>query len=192
MSGAWVFVCGPSGAGKDSVIAWASQSLGQRTDVVFARRMITRPRQDGSDHDPVSGDDFSFLRDHAGLAWHWQAHGFGYGIPMRYAHQVAWGRVVVVNGSREHAQGLAPAAGIHRVLVTAPAQQLAVRLAQRGRDEREAVGRRLVRGARLSGWEADLIIQNERALATAGAALQGYLEALAHAVGRGGKHAGAA
>jgi len=49
MSGKWVFVCGPSGAGKDSVLAWASDHLAGRRDIVFARRMVTRPMQPGSD-----------------------------------------------------------------------------------------------------------------------------------------------
>lgn len=48
MTGAWVFVCGPSGAGKDSVLAWAREALAGRSDIVFARRLITRPAQSGS------------------------------------------------------------------------------------------------------------------------------------------------
>jgi ribose 1,5-bisphosphokinase len=181
MSGAWVFVCGPSGAGKDSVIAWALQALGPRSDIVFARRMITRPAQAGSDHEPIGDADFAFLRESAALAWHWQAHGFCYGVPERYARQVAWGRVVVVNGSREHAQTLAADPSIRRVLLTAPAAQLAARLHHRGRDEPEALARRLARNAEPAWLQADLLIQNDDAIATAGAALQRYLETLSPA-----------
>ena len=39
MSGAWIFVCGPSGFGKDNVIDAAQQTLGDRRDIVFARRL---------------------------------------------------------------------------------------------------------------------------------------------------------
>lgn len=191
MSAAWVFVCGPSGAGKDSVIAWAQQALGPRSDIVFARRMITRPAQAGSDHEPVADADFHFLRDSAALAWHWQAHGFCYGVPMRYTHQVAWGRVVVVNGSREHARSLAADPRIRVVLVTAPPAQLAARLHSRGRDEPAAVARRLARNAGLAEPEADLVIWNDGAMATAGAALQRYLETIADTVSRSERHAAA-
>ena len=76
MSGTWIFVCGPSGAGKDSVIASARQTLGARADIVFARRMITRGTKAGSDHEAVDEAEFSFLRECRGLAWHWEAHGF--------------------------------------------------------------------------------------------------------------------
>jgi ribose 1,5-bisphosphokinase len=177
--GVWVFVCGPSGAGKDSVIAWARQALGARSDIVFARRMITRATQPGSDHEPVREAEFGFLRACNAMAWHWEAHGFGYGVPARYAHQVNWGRVVVVNGSREHADSLPPDPRIRRVLVTAPPSQLAERLHGRGREEPEAVERRLARNSRFAGHGSDLVIENDGELATAGAALQHYLETLA-------------
>lgn len=177
MSGAWVFVCGPSGAGKDSVLAWAREALAGRSDIVFARRLITRPAQPGSDHDPVDPDEHALLRASAALAWHWQAHGFGYAVPMRYARQVAWGRIVVVNGSREHAQAIVPGPPLRRVLITAPPAQLAGRLRRRGRDEPAAIAARLARNAR-AALDADLVIHNDAAIAVAGARLQCFLETL--------------
>lgn len=179
LTGCWVFVCGPSGAGKDSVIALARQALAKRDDVVFARRMITRPAQQESDHEPVTAAQFERLRDGGGLAWHWQAHGFDYAVPIRYARQVDWGRVVVVNGSREHVQGLSADPQVHCVLVTAPPQQLATRLQQRGRDDAAAVSDRMARSDRLEAVAADLVIHNDGAPDTAGAALRRHLEALA-------------
>ena len=80
MSGAWIFVCGPSGAGKDSVIAWTQLHLASCKNIVFARRMVTRPAQPGSDHDPITEHNFSGLLEGGHLRWHWRAHGFGYGI----------------------------------------------------------------------------------------------------------------
>jgi ribose 1,5-bisphosphokinase PhnN len=35
--GAWAFVCGPSGAGKDSVIAWARERLADRREIACSR-----------------------------------------------------------------------------------------------------------------------------------------------------------
>jgi ribose 1,5-bisphosphokinase len=178
----WVFVVGPSGAGKDSVIERTRRTLGQRSDIVFARRVVTRPAQTGSDHEAMSEFDFHRLRGHGGLAWHWEAHGFGYGVPLRYAHQVAWGRVVVVNGSREHVAGLAPAANIQRVLIGAPGAEVASRLLDRGREPPDAIAARLARNARLARPEADLVIDNANgSLNAAAGVLRRYLEALAQA-----------
>lgn len=177
--GCWVFVCGPSGAGKDSVIALARQALHTRSDIVFARRIVTRPAQPGSDHEPATGPEFQVLQRGGGLAWHWAAHGFDYGVPMRYAHQVAWGRIVVVNGSREHAQQLSLHPLVHCVAVSAPFDQLAARLQQRGRDEPVAVAERLARSERLGPIDADFEICNDGLPEAAGAALRRHLEALA-------------
>jgi ribose 1,5-bisphosphokinase len=179
MSGCWVFVCGPSGVGKDSVIALARRALGGRGDIVFAQRLITRPAQNGSDHEPATEAQFQRLRDGAGLAWHWNAHGFSYGVPMRYAHQVGWGRIVVVNASREHAATVGHDPLIHTVLVTAPREKLLARLQSRGREQPEAVAQRLLRGERLPLLKADLVIDNGGRPEAAAAVLQRHLELLA-------------
>jgi ribose 1,5-bisphosphokinase len=177
--GAWVFVCGPSGAGKDSVIAWARERLGAHRDIVFARRLITRPPQAGSDHESVSPPEFERLAQAGGIAWHWQAHGFRYGIPMRYAPHVAGGGVVVVNGSREHAMALPRAAHIRRVSISAPPDILAMRLRERGRESPQALAERRRRNSMLSGFASDLHIVNDGELAEAGGRLQDWLERLA-------------
>lgn len=177
MSGAWVFVCGPSGAGKDSVIASAREMLSSRQDIVFARRMVTRPAQQGSDHDPMEEADFLAVLQAGGLSWHWRAHGFYYGISRHYADEVEAGRNVVVNGSREHVNSLAPSAGLRVVQVTAGQDQLAERLARRGRDASHAVGERLARNTRFTGMQADCVIVNDAELAVAGRRLADYLVA---------------
>ena len=97
---------------------------------------------------------------------------------MRYAHQVAWGRIVVVNGSREHAAQLTSDPLVHRVLVQAPPDQVAARLRQRGRDVSADVERRLARNLELAPFHADLEIHNDGPPEVAGAALRRYLEAL--------------
>ena len=175
MSGAWVFVCGPSGAGKDSVIALAQQILGERQDIVFARRMVTRPAQAGSDHDPVTQSQLHALLQACSLCWHWQAHGFCYAIAARYAADVQAGRRVVVNGSRAHVQALPPSPEVRRVEVTASPDLLAARLARRGRDTASAVADRLARGACFGGLAADCVIVNDTELAVAARRLVDYL-----------------
>ena len=175
MSGNWIFVCGPSGAGKDSVIASAQQRLAQRKDILFARRVVTRPVQPGSDHDALTEQDFLGLLEGGGLRWHWQAHGFYYGIEERYAADVQAGSRVVVNGSRAHFLGLAPSPTIRMVQITTQPQELAIRLAQRGRDSPSAVSARLHRNALFADIKADYEIVNDASLAIAGQCLADYL-----------------
>lgn len=175
MSGAWVFVCGPSGSGKDSVIEFARQALGNRQDIVFARRMVTRAAQPGSDHDPVKDLAFAELRQLGGLCWHWQAHGFAYGIARHYAGAVQAGSLVVVNGSRAHVNSLPRSAQVRVVQISVDPDRLAARLAQRGRDTASAVAERLARNAYFTGMQADRVIANNGELAIAGGQLVDYL-----------------
>lgn len=177
MSGLWVFVCGPSGAGKDSVLGWAATQLAARPDIVFARRMVTRAALPGSDHDPVTPQQFAHLIGSGGLVWCWEAHGFHYGIEARYAELIAAGKTVVVNGSRAHVDGLDGEQKVRVVHIVADAQQLASRLEQRGRDAPHEVTRRLARNALFSDLRADRTILNQSALADAGHQLVDYLVA---------------
>jgi ribose 1,5-bisphosphokinase len=175
VKGCWVMVCGPSGAGKDSVLAWAEAALEQHPVVRFARRLVTRAAHPGSEHEEISRSAFQSLREGGGLAWHWQAHGFDYGVRKSYADDVAAGRVVVVNGSREHLLGLAQREDVRRMLVTAPPALLRARLDARGREGPEAVTQRLARNAALAPPGAEVVIRNDAALEVAGAALRDYL-----------------
>lgn len=175
MSGLWVFVCGASGVGKDSVIDWAATNIGAQSDVVFSRRMVTRTPRAGSDHDLVDLETFEQLRASGGLAWYWAAHGFHYGVPVSYAADVAAGRTVVINGSREHVAGLAPSAAIKVVKIEASPEKLAARLVSRGRDAPLEVALRLTRNEGLDLVNADETIANDGALPLAGSALVRYL-----------------
>lgn len=178
MSGHWVFVCGPSGAGKDSVMAWARDQLAGDPGVVFSQRFVTRSAAAGADHQGLEELQFEQLKRRGALAWNWEAHGFQYGIAGRYAQQVAWGRVVVVNGSRAHVAALADRTGLHVVEIAAHPEAIAVRLARRGRDAPEAVVQRLERNARLARVQGARVISNDGALAVAGQQLVDYLAGL--------------
>lgn len=175
MTGGWVFVCGASGSGKDSVMACAQKLLGHRQDIVFARRMVTRPVHPGSDHDAVTDAAFAELLRSKQLAWHWQAHGFSYGIARHYGEAVAAGCVVVVNGSRAHAASLPASCARQVVQITVDPARLAARLVQRGRDSADAVAGRLARNRQFEDMQADKVIVNDGALEHAGRALADYL-----------------
>lgn len=175
MKGTWVFICGSSGAGKDSVIGAAREILQAHTGIIFSRRMVTRPVQPGSDHDPVSETDFQNLVHTAQLSWHWSAHGYGYGIAGHYAAEVQAGRVVVVNGSRAHVNQLAPSPAVRVVQITADAARLATRLESRGRDAAGAIAERLTRNALFTEMQAQCVIVNNGPVEAAGRLLADYL-----------------
>lgn len=156
-------------------MAWAEQHVSTSENIVFSRRVVTRPAHAGSDHDPVTDTEFARLQASGGLSWHWQAHGFHYGIAAHYAAAVEAGRIVVVNGSRVHVSGMDRPANLHVVEITATAIQLAARLSKRGREDAEAVAHRLARNAANDAVHADMQIVNEGALAAAGSQLADYL-----------------
>ena len=179
MNGLWVFVCGPSGAGKDSVMNWAATEMADHPTIVFARRMVTRQSHPGSDHDEVTAEQFARLKRDGGLAWCWEAHGFCYGIDTHYAEQVTAGQMVVVNGSRDHAGALEVADHIRVVQVVANAEHLASRLEQRGREAPHEVSQRMARNSLFSTLRVDHTIVNQGTLEGAGRQLVDYLAACA-------------
>jgi ribose 1,5-bisphosphokinase len=148
MQGALIYVMGPSGAGKDSVMGRARALLPADAPVVFAHRYITRPAETGGEnHVALSAAEFAMRRTLGLFAFHWQAHGNDYGIGREvYAWRNA-GLTVVVSGSREHFQKVG---GLdddtHPVLITASPERLAERLAARGREDAAAAAERIGRG----------------------------------------------
>ncbi len=147
--GAFVAVVGPSGAGKDTLLKLVQDRLGTRADVHFPRRMITREADRAlEDHDTISSAEFDRLRADGGCALSWRAHGLGYGVPGSADEAIRAGAVVLCNVSRSVIPvALKKYARTHVVLVTAPVSVLAERLANRGRESRDDVARRLKRAA---------------------------------------------
>lgn len=177
MKGCWVFVCGASGAGKDSVMRWAEVYLADKQDIVFSRRMVTRPSTPGSDHHEVTVDEFENHSARGGLAWQWNAHGFNYGIDAKYAAQVAAGQIVVVNGSREHVNQLEHNEQIKVVQIEVSPVALKVRLINRARESIEKISERLARNEHFTALSVHHRIVNDGELAAAGKAFADYLEA---------------
>jgi ribose 1,5-bisphosphokinase len=137
--------------------------------------MVTRPSHEGSEHDQVSPEQFAHLASTKQLAWQWQAHGFNYGINARYTSEVMAGKIVVVNGSREHCMALKGRPTVKVVLITTDAQTLIERLAQRGRETPQEMNQRLARNAKFTQWHADFTLFNQGELAQAGMAFTDYL-----------------
>lgn len=142
-----VLVVGPSGAGKDTLMSALRERLKDRRDVHFARRAITRACDpDAEDHETLTRDEFDRLVADGETALSWEAHGLGYVIPKAYDACIADGETVIANGSRRVLQRAADKYETAIVLlITAPVGILADRLAQRGRESRADIEKRLQR-----------------------------------------------
>jgi phosphonate metabolism protein PhnN/1,5-bisphosphokinase (PRPP-forming) len=144
-----ILVVGPSGAGKDALMDGARHRLAEGGRFHFARRVVTRPAvSGGEDHSSVTPQQFAIIEQAGGFLLAWAAHGLAYGIPSVIEGLRRDGVAVVANVSR----GVVDAARrdlmpVGVVLVTAPPELLAARLARRGRESAADVQGRLHRPA---------------------------------------------
>ena len=146
-----VLVVGPSGAGKDTLIAAASQTLGESGRFRFVRRVVTRPAADDDEpHEPVTEDEFTRRAGAGAFALEWRAHGLRYGIPASIAADLATGCIVICNISRAVVADAAQRFPVHVIEITAPPAVLAQRLAARAREDAADIARRLSRGIALA------------------------------------------
>ena len=171
--GTLFLVVGPSGAGKDSLIAAAAEKLSADASYYFPKREITRPSDaGGEDHIEVSAEDFHATRESGAYALSWEAHGLCYGVSASIYHVLATGMTVIVNVSRtvlDAARGAYP--NLRIIFVTAPHDILAQRIAGRGRESAEDVAERLARsGIAQPGGSDVIIIKNDGSLDQAVAA----------------------
>jgi ribose 1,5-bisphosphokinase len=151
MPGKLIYVMGPSGAGKDSLIDAARPAL-HMAGVQVARRIITRSAESvGEQAESLSPVEFAERARQGGFALYWHANGLSYGISRGIDAALELGQHVLVNGSRaylptarERYPGLIP------VWVTVESAVLRERLLRRGRESLEDIERRLARNVGLS------------------------------------------
>ena len=147
MTGTLVLIAGPSGAGKDTLLRLAQERLADDPRFAFVRRVITRPKEaGGEDHEPASPAEFAASAAAGAFALSWDAHGLRYGVPRAIQEDLAAGRLVIVNVSRAV---IGEAARLYprccAIIVTAPMEVLAARLASRGREPASEHQARLAR-----------------------------------------------
>jgi len=179
--GTLVLVVGPSGVGKDTLIAGAKDALRGDPNFVFVRRIVTRKADvEAEDHDTMDLESFTQAEAAGRFALSWHAHGLSYALPVSAATDVALGRIVVANGSR-HVIGEAMKrfARCEVVLVTAEIGLRAQRLAARGRETQAEIAARLAReGPALPEGIAPTIVDNSGTLANGIAAFVMALKGL--------------
>jgi ribose 1,5-bisphosphokinase len=170
-----VLVVGPSGAGKDTLIAEARRAC-CAGEVHFPRRVVTREASAFEDNQTVTPAEFEAARARGDFALAWQAHGLSYALTREIDADLAAGRTVVANVSRQVVaqarQRYGDTADVTVVLVTAPVEVLAERLAQRHRASDGPLAERLERHVTIT---PDVTITNVGPVAARGAELLAVL-----------------
>ena len=169
MSAKIIFVVGPSGVGKDSLLNWLRghvRGLPLPPALYFARRTVTRSSGNSNeDHEAVTVDEFSALQQAGAFALNWQAHGLHYGV--RHAEIQGRGGWVMVNGSRAYVdQARALFEGLTVLHVSAPEAAVRARLTARQRETPAEVEARIQRSqsASVPLASGDLCVVNAGAL----------------------------
>ena len=162
-----IYLMGPSGAGKDSVLDAARARLMAKR-VRIARRVITRSVEAvGEDAVGVTQPAFELMHAQGEFALAWRANGLAYGIPSYIDGWMAEGWHVLVNGSREYlVQARARYPDLLPVLLSVTPQVLRERLVRRGREAPDEIERRLVRNPQLQLTELEgvLVVDNSTSL----------------------------
>ena len=180
-SGSVVLIVGPSGSGKDTVLRLARAQLVGDPQVLFAPRDVTRPTGTAEEN-AVDVAAFDAMETAGLYALSWRAHGLAYGVRAEIDADVAAGRTVVLNASRT-VVGAARAryASVSVVLIDAPADVRAARLASRGREADADVQARLARTPQsFTVGDADVVIDNTGDPAAAAATLAGAILRTGH------------
>jgi ribose 1,5-bisphosphokinase len=151
MAGRLIYLIGPSGSGKDSLLDAARTRLDER-GCRIVRRVITRSAEAvGEAALGVSAQQFAEMEAQGAFALSWHANGLAYGIPREIDDWLAAGQDVLVNGSRGHL----PATRLRYpnvlvLLLTVDQAVLRQRLLARGRESVAEIEARLARNARFN------------------------------------------
>ncbi|ETF03209.1 ribose 1,5-bisphosphate phosphokinase [Advenella kashmirensis W13003] len=149
MPGQLVYIMGPSGSGKDSLL----QQVAQRADtrLHLMKRCITRSAEsEGEDAFSLSPAEFDAMEARGEFAMSWRANGLAYGIPATLDALLGQGHTVLVNGSRAYCeQAVQRYPSLLVVLVQVQPQLLMQRLLLRGRESPEEIAQRLSRNTTL-------------------------------------------
>ncbi len=155
-----IYIMGPSGSGKDSLMAEARLRLPAEAPIVFAHRYITRPSDAGGEnHVALSRAEFQLRLSRGLFSLSWESHGFAYGIGREIDIWLEGGLSVVMNGSRAAlSRSLVAYPEMLPVLVDVSEQILRERLSARGREDTVEIQARLAR-ARMAVTETPALVR---------------------------------
>jgi ribose 1,5-bisphosphokinase len=161
-----VWLMGPSGSGKDSLLSAIRQQ--DRHQLLVAHRYITRPYDAGCEnHISLSDREFAQRRQQGLFALSWQAHHQSYAVGVELDLWLESGFDVVVNGSRQHLNQARDRYGDALVPICLHVSQdiLRQRLEARGRETAQQIEQRLQRAA-FSAPDLDncLVLNNDGSL----------------------------
>ena len=177
-----IYVMGPSGAGKDSLLDWLKNKLPPQSPIHFAKRTIDRPLQAlGEQHESVDAASFARLRAEKAFAMHWLANGRQYGVRHSELEPLQQRQWLLVNGSRAYLpEALRQFDGLSVFHITASADILRARLLARQRETPEVVEARVQRAVAFTVPPSCRCVSvlNDTSLDDAGAVLMKALASL--------------
>ncbi|WP_272698724.1 phosphonate metabolism protein/1,5-bisphosphokinase (PRPP-forming) PhnN [Desulfovibrio sp. Fe33] len=168
-----IYVIGPSGCGKDSIMLYARKHC-PGSEAAFAHRYITRPADAGGEnHVALLPDEYRARLDLGLFALSWDSHGNRYGVGIEIDAWMESGLNVVVNGSRAYLpEAVRRYPDLVPVLVSVESDILRQRLILRGRESAAEIEGRLERAGNYSVSHPALRrIDNSGELSDAGRAL---------------------
>lgn len=181
--GRLIYLMGPSGSGKDSLLE-AARPVFDTLRCKVMRRVITRSAESvGEEAVSVTVEEFNALEGQGAFAMSWRANGLAYGIPIIMDEWLAMGWSVVVNGSRGYLpEAFDRYAGLIAVVLSVDAEALKERLLRRNRENLQQIESRLARNSQYEGLlgvlapdQVILRLDNSGSLATTVAGLNELL-----------------
>ena len=152
-----IWLMGPSGSGKDSLLSALRQR--EHPQLLVAHRYITRAANAGSEnHIALSEQEFFTRAGQNLLALSWHANGYYYGIGIEIDLWLHAGFDVLVNGSRAHLpQARARYASALPVCLQVSPDVLRSRLQSRGRESEKEIAQRLERAERYTPADCHIL-----------------------------------
>ena len=157
--GTLIFVVGPSGVGKDTLIDGAKALYAGDSRFRFLRREITRPAEaGGEDHIPISRGAFETRKQAGHYVFSWGAHELQYGVTRDQLDPLDQGCSVIVNASRSIIPDVRKAfPGLCVLSINASESVLEKRLIERGREDSDDIRRRIDRASAFTVSGSDVI-----------------------------------
>ena len=150
-TGRLIYLMGPSGAGKDSLIALIKHKA--ELPLLLPSRYITRTvnAAELEQHQFMTPEAFAAAEQAGEFACSWRANGHAYGLGLDVYTGLEQGKMVLINGSRAHYKALPEAlpealqAACVPVYLHVGSEVQTQRLLQRGRENSAEVAERVAR-----------------------------------------------